>query len=507
MNLRPYQQQLITNIRLQYQLRHRSVLAVLPTGGGKTVCFSYIAQAASIKGNRVLVLVHRAELLDQASRAMPVPHGIIAANRSMDLSRTVQVASVQTVSRRLHLLPRNFFQLIVVDEAHHTSAGTWAKVIQHFHAAKLLGVTATPIRSDGRGLGEHYQSMVQGPTAQQLTDEGFLAAAKVLAPPGFNGAGLRKRMGDFDTNQAEERVASIHGDCLSHYRKHLPGQTAIAFCCSVAHAEAVADLFQRNGIAAASIDGTMDTSTRRQLLADLGTGSLKVLTSCALIGEGVDVPSVGGCILLRPTASVGLHLQMIGRCLRPQDGKRAVVLDHVGNTLRLGHHLEERDWTLDGIKKRDREAAPSVKVCPACFATSASAAQVCGDCGHKFRSEVRELRQVDGELVESLPAGISIGSMVAVPKFRGRFIGPYVVRDICRHDRMSGAVLGLDDMQGSASSYFLEDLSAVKPWESVEAKREQSSARDLEALRELAQQRGYKAGWAERVYQARLAKG
>jgi DNA repair protein RadD len=113
------------------------------------------------------------------------------------------------------------------------------------------------------------------------------------------------------------------------------------------------------------------------------------------------VPSVGGCILLRPTASVGLHLQMIGRCLRPQPGKTAVVLDHVGNTLRLGHHLEERDWTLDGLKKRDREAAPSVKVCPQCFATSPSTAQLCRDCGHVFAPpERRELRQVEGELQE-----------------------------------------------------------------------------------------------------------
>jgi superfamily II DNA or RNA helicase len=111
MQLRPYQQQLITDIRLQYQLGHKSVLAVLPTGGGKTVCFSYIAQQASIKGNRVCVLVHRAELLDQASRSMPVPHGRISAGKSMDLSHTVQVASVQTLARRLHLLPRDFFQL------------------------------------------------------------------------------------------------------------------------------------------------------------------------------------------------------------------------------------------------------------------------------------------------------------------------------------------------------------------------------------------------------------
>ena len=141
---------------------------------------------------------------------------------------------------------------------------------------------------------------------------------------------------------------------------------------------------------------------------------------------------------------MALHLQMIGRCLRPQPGKRAVVLDHVGNTLRLGHHLEPRDWSLDGLRKRDREKAPSVKVCPQCFATSASAVQVCRECGHVFApQERRELQQVDGELVE----------MAARAK-----------------------------------------------------RREQSSARDLEALRELAQQRGYKRGWAERVYQARLAK-
>jgi DNA repair protein RadD len=168
MNLRPYQQHLVTEIRGQYQLGRKAVLAVLSTGAGKTVCFSYIAQAASVKGNRVLILVHRAELLDQASRSlssMSVQHGLIQAGRSMDLSHTVQVASVQTVARRLHLLPRDFFQLLVVDEAHHTTAGTWAKVIEHFHFAKLLGVTATPIRGDGRGLGEHYQAMVQGPTA------------------------------------------------------------------------------------------------------------------------------------------------------------------------------------------------------------------------------------------------------------------------------------------------------------------------------------------------------
>jgi superfamily II DNA or RNA helicase len=164
----------------------------------------------------------------------------------------------------------------------------------------------------------------------------------------------------------------------------------------------VAHLFQSAGIAAASIDGTMDTSTRRQLLQTAsGTGRLKVLTSCALIGEGVDVPSVGGCILLRPTASVGLHLQMIGRCLRPQPGKTAVVLDHVGNTLRLGHHLEERDWTLDGLSKRDREAAPSVKVCPLLQHFTSALRRYAATAGmYLHHQKRRELKQVEGELVE-----------------------------------------------------------------------------------------------------------
>jgi DNA repair protein RadD len=450
MNLRPYQQQLITDIRLQYQLGRRSVLAVLPTGGGKTVCFSYIAQAAARRGNRVCILVHRQELLDQASRsltAMGVQHGRIAAGRSMDLSHGVQVASVGTLARRLHLLPQDFLQLLVVDEAHHSNAGTWVKVLQHFRRARLLGVTATPVRLDGRGLGEWYQSMALGPSAAWLTEHGYLANARVLAPPGFDATGLRKRMGDFDVKQAAERVGTIMGDAVSHYRKHLQGQTAIAFCCSVAHAEAVADAFRLQGITAASIDGTMHPANRRQVLDDLAIGRIKVLTSCQLIGEGIDVPSVGGCILLRPTSSVSLHLQMIGRCLRPSLGKpAAVILDHVGNTLRLGHHLEDREWTLDGIKKRDREAAPSVKVCPACFAAMASQVRQCIECGHEFAPEKRELRQVDGELVE-----------VAMRAKR----------------------------------------------------REQGNAQTLQDLIRLGQQRGYKnpVAWAKHVHAARQTKG
>lgn len=405
MNLRPYQHTAIAEIRQAYQSRHRAVLFVLPTGGGKTVVFSHIAEQAAGRGNRICVLVHRQELLRQASASLTslgVRHGLIAASRSMDLSAPVQVASVQTLARRLRHIPADYFQLLVIDEAHHSNAGTWAKVLAHCSSARVLGVTATPCRSDGRGLGEHYQALVMGPTPAELTEQGFLAAARVLAPPGPSMIQVRKRMGDFDMSQAGQilQAGQAMGDCLAHYRRYLDGQTAIAFCCSVAHAEAVAELFNRHGVAAASIDGTMDSSTREQLLGDLGAGRLKVLTSCQLIGEGVDVPSVAGAILLRPTQSVSLHLQMIGRCLRPQPGKTAVILDHVGNVLRLGHHLEEREWSLDGVAKRDREKSPSVKICPKCFAALPSAKPTCPDCGHEFVAERRELVHVDGELEE-----------------------------------------------------------------------------------------------------------
>ncbi len=404
--LRSYQQEAVERLRAAYLAGHRGVLFVLPTGGGKTVVFSHIAQQAASLGNRIAVLVHRVELLEQASRsldALGVRHGLIAAGRAMNLAAPVQVASVGTLTRRLVQLPPELFQLLVIDEAHHSNAGQWSRIIQHFSGAHLLGVTATPVRSDGRGLGEFYSELVLGPSAAWLTANGFLADARVFAPPSnFAAHHLKKRMGEYDLRQAADALggAKIIGDAVSHYCQHLEGQSAIAFCCSVAHAEAVAEAFNNQGIAAASIDGSLDATTRRALLEQLGTGELQVLSSCALIGEGVDVPSVVGCILLRPTQSEALHLQMIGRCLRPQAGKQAVILDHVGNIARLGHHLEERTWSLEGVRKRCRQQAPSVKTCTQCFCAMASAAARCPECGHHFRPERRSYAVVAGELQE-----------------------------------------------------------------------------------------------------------
>ena len=186
---------------------------------------------------------------------------------------------------------------------------------------------------------------------------------------------------------------------------------------------------------------------------------------------------------------------MIGRCLRPQPGKRAVVLDHVGNTLRLGHHLEPREWSLDGVAKRDREQAPSVKVCPQCFATSPSQAQVCSECGHEFRAEVRELKVVEGELQE------------VVRGAKMPLAGPYKVGDVVNDFWRVSKILedGWMDFEDDNFEWRAHE-SEVTFTSRPDPRREQGSARDLQSLRELAKQRGYKPGWAERVYQARLAK-
>ena len=415
-SLRPFQATAVAEIRGTYMAGHRRVLFVLPTGGGKTYTFVHIAEQAAIRGNRVCILVHRQELVDQSSRslhAIGCNHGVIAAGYRQDLRQGVQVASVKTLALRLHQLPPDFFQLLIVDEAHHAVAGTWAKVLAAMSRSHVLGVTATPERLDGRGLGDQFDTMILGPDAAWGTEEGFLVRARVFAPPGIDLSAVKR----FDTKKGRTdsdtilRQGQAMGDAVSHYRRTIAdvhNGTAIAFCCSVAHAEAVAEAFRAQGIAAATLDGTMDRGIRRRTIADLGTGQLKVLTSCDIISEGTDIPSVTGAILLRPTDSLGLHLQQVGRVLRPCPGKpHAIVNDHVGNTLRHGLPTDPRDWSLEGRLKgqKRKSTAPPIRICPACFSAIPSAANPCPECGHEVEQARRELKTVEGDLQE-LPAAV-----------------------------------------------------------------------------------------------------
>lgn len=384
----------------------RSQLLVLPTGGGKTVCFSYMAGRAVEKGLRVWILAHRVELLDQISRTLrefAVPHGVIAPGYIADRRKPVQVASVFTLARRLERYDPP--DLIIVDEAHHAiSASTWGKVITAFPAAKLLGVTATPIRLSGEGLGDLFETMVQGPTMRGLIDLGALSPYRLFAPAGVDLTGVHTRMGDFVRGVIEAAMdkPSITGDAVAHYRKLAPGRRAVAFCVSVEHAVHVAEQFRAAGISAQAIDGGMDRTLRASVLSEFSAGRIQVLASCDLISEGFDVPAIEAAILLRPTQSLGLYLQQVGRALRVFPGKtEAVILDHAGNVKRHGLPDEERVWSLDGTQRRKgaQKSEVPVKTCGSCFATVHSAATHCS-CGFEFPVQKREVEHVDGELQE-----------------------------------------------------------------------------------------------------------
>jgi len=418
LTLRDYQDSAVDEVRSAYARGHRAPLLTLPTGGGKTVIFSYIAEKAGAKGKRVLILVHRRELLRQTSRTLDdfgVHHGMVAAGMTTFVGHHVQIASVQTLVRRLDRL-RWVPDLIVVDECHHaTGKTTWGKVLAHYPMAKILGVTATPQRLDGQGLGVAsggiFDRLITGPTVAQLTAAGHLSPAVVFAPrQRVDLSGIHSRGGDFAVNEVADAMdkPTITGDAVAHYRSHCHGEPAIAFCASVSHAEHVAEAFKAAGYQAASIDGTMDSTTRAERIEDLGAGRLHVLTSCEIVSEGTDIPVVSAAILLRPTQSLGLYLQQVGRVLRPAPGKtRSVVLDHVGNCFRHGLPDDDREWSLEGRQKRPGAAsdAEPVRQCPECYHVHRPAPQ-CPRCGFQYPVQSREVEEVEGELVAVDPAEV-----------------------------------------------------------------------------------------------------
>ena len=407
--LRNYQDDLVKNARANFIAGKRRQLLVLPTGGGKTVCFSYMAGAAKSKGLRVWILAHRVELLEQISRTLTsfnVDHAMIAAGYPGNRHAQVQVASVFTLARRLDRYDPA--DLIIVDEAHHAiAASTWGNVIKACPNARLLGVTATPVRLSGEGLNDLFECMVQGPTVKELIDMKALSPYRLFAPAGVDLSGVHTKMGDFVRSELVEAMnkRSITGDAVAHYKRLAPGKRAICFCCSVEHAENVAAQFREAGITAASIDGSMDKVLRQQVLASFSSGDILVLTSCDLVSEGFDVPAIEVAILLRPTKSLGLYLQQVGRALRIFPGKdEAIILDHANAVRTHGFPDDDRAWSLQGSEKRKnaKKSEVPVKGCPVCFATVPSAVTHCS-CGHEFQVVAREIEEVEGDLVEMTP--------------------------------------------------------------------------------------------------------
>ena len=423
MELYDYQDDCLAQTHQAYRQGFNAPLLVMPTGAGKTMTFACATQKASIRGKRVLLVAHRRELVGQISEALSrwdVPHGMISPAHP-PTTQGVQVAMAQTLARRIPLDRdgRFRFDLVIVDEAHHaTQDSTWGAILKHNAGAKFLGVTATPCRLDGKGLGVQaggfFDFMVIGPTVEDLIARGRLAPPVVYAPEfGADLSGVKKRGGDYDSKglAAAMENAKLTGNVVAHYRQLCAGAPSIAFTVDTKHAAMVADEFKAAGYAAAVLTGSTQDKERAAMIKDLGAGRLNVLASCNVISEGTDIPMVMAAILLRPTMSFALAMQQMGRALRAFPGKdKAIILDHAGNTHKHGLPTEQVEWSLDGVI---RKGGGKVRTCFGCGGLLGVAVRVCPACGKdvggkgtespKTEQEDAFLLVKEGKLIELTP--------------------------------------------------------------------------------------------------------
>lgn len=440
MQLRPYQQQIIDDTREALK-QHNSVLVVSPTGSGKTAILTHMMRTAAARGKRSFFCVHQNELLSQTAKALweqKLPHGMIAAGK-VQSDLPVQVASVQTLVRRL-----DRFQcpdLIIIDEAHRSAASTYQKVLEAYPDALVIGLTATPQRTDGKGLDDTYGCIVSGPTISELIQAGYLCDYEIFAPPsGVDLSAVKTSMGDYDKKQLQEAVdkPTITGDAVKTYLKLARGKRAAVMCVSIAHAQHVMESYLAAGVPAEMLDGTMSNVERDAIIERLRSGKTLVVTAVNLLIEGLDVPGIETVQWLRPTQSLTVYLQGIGRGFRPAPGKeKLLILDHVGNWERHGLPDDEREWSLEGRKGRKRKQGddePDVKIqmCKQCFNVFRSGVDACPKCGAPVEKiGVRKIEEVAGELErvdlekerkerrQLQGAARSLADLVAIGKQRG----------------------------------------------------------------------------------------
>lgn len=331
--------------------------------------------------------------------------GVVAAGWAPEPDLPVQVASVQSLARRE--FPRA--DVVVVDECHHVRARTWQRVVDHYAdaGACVLGLTATPYRLDGRGLGHAFGAIVEPVTVAELCESGLLVAPRVLAPVLPDMQGARVARGDFRAADARPRMSKLTGDVVDHWRRHATGRRCVLFAVDVAHSLELVEALSAAGCRAAHLDGSTPRANRDEVLAALARGDLDLVSNCMVLTEGWDLPSLDCAVVARPTASLGLHRQMIGRVMRACDDKDgALVLDHAGNHHRHGLVTDEVEVSLDDRARRAGAGAGlNVATCSECYAVSPPGTAVCPECGAPIATPQDEParrdrpRAEDGDLV------------------------------------------------------------------------------------------------------------
>ena len=409
--LRNYQVDLIDKVRDLFLKGERRILVQAPTGAGKTAIMAHMAKTAADQGMRTWFIVHRRELLKQSLKAFEAERircGIVASGWPTLFDAPTQICSIQSLGSRTKFLKKP--TLVCFDEAHHVAAKSWVGVFNNQTEALKIGLTATPERLDGRGLKDFFDKIVFGPSVASLIDQGFLSPYRLFAPAGINLVGVRSKMGDFVKSDLSVAVdkPTITGDAIAEYKKLAEGKRAVVFCVSIEHSKHVAEQFNAAGIKAEHVDGETQALQRDKTIERFTNGETLVLCNVDLFGEGFDLPAIEVAILLRPTQSLALYLQQVGRSLRPFPGKlSAIILDHAGNCERHGLPDEEREWSLEGHRSTRKSVAQvKIKVCSKCYAAMPAGASTCKYCGYVFEIQAREVGHAEGNLVEADVAAI-----------------------------------------------------------------------------------------------------
>lgn len=439
--LRPYQEKLVKDTYQQWDAGKQFVAMVSATGSGKSMTLTAIVAKERDRGQYVLVLAHRQELITQLSDTMgrmEIRHQVIAANKVVrfaakqsmenhginyvDPNARVMVASVQSMREaKIADLAKLGNKLTVVqDEFHHATkkSKTWGGVLTPLlnAGARGLGPTATPCRADGQGLSRETDGyadvIVEGPSMRWLIDNGYLSQYKIYCPPTdlhLENVETSKTTGDYKEKELKAEIGRSHivGDIVSHYLKICPGKRGITFTVGVDTAEEVAEEYRKRGVPAVALSGRNADEERVQAIRDLKSGKILQIVNDSLIGEGVDIPAVEVVSFARPTQSYALYAQMFGRALRPFEGKsHAIIIDAVSNVMRHGLPDAPREWSLDRRERRTGKSEPStVRVCTACAAVYERFRDACPDCGEPVPKPAQRSGPefVDGDLYELDP--------------------------------------------------------------------------------------------------------
>ena len=402
------QQRVVDDVISCLKAGHKRILVVSPTGTGKTAISTDLARRCIAKDNSLFFICHRRELITQTHKTYiknSINPAFIQSGKKADYDNMAQIASVKTLVRRLDLYPHPV--VIFWDECHHIAAGEWDQIFKMYPNAIHIGLTATPVRLDGKPLKAYFDIMVEANDVAWHIENGLLVPYKYFAVSELDYSGMKSNKGEYTkkSQEALDPTNKIVGDNIEHYKKFCNGKRNIIFARNVKHSMEIVKRYNEAGIPARHLDGTTPTGERNKVLTMYENGEILVLSNVDLFGEGFDLPAIEAVSLLRKTKSLTTFLQQVGRSLRTctEIGKiEAIILDHVGNYIDHGFPDDKREWSLEiGIvKKKNSKEDDSliIKRCPECkFAHRVSL--VCPNCGYEYRANGKDIKEIAGSLV------------------------------------------------------------------------------------------------------------